>query len=81
MDKKLADIKLTRISKSIEGAIWLLEKCNHSHNRNTYAHHVRDRISESIVDDFQQLVVDIQSLQSEINVDVTDSINIDTTPF
>jgi hypothetical protein len=52
---------------------WLLDKCNHSHNPGSgYAHHVRDRISESIVSDLKDAIEQLEYLRNAIDKGIHD---------
>jgi hypothetical protein len=64
--------QLAEAMRTIEGVMYLLEISNHSHDRaSVYAHHIRDRLSESIVADLviahQKINATRDSLVSEMN--------------
>jgi hypothetical protein len=79
--KNAANRELEKILKSIEGTIWLLTKCNHSESQSSYPHHVRDRISEAIVEDFRQLAIDVQLVQDAIDKGLENEQEENPIPF
>jgi hypothetical protein len=65
-------LQLVQAMRTIEGVMYLLEISNHSHDRaSVYAHHIRDRLSESIVAELstalQKIDATRDSLVSEMN--------------
>jgi hypothetical protein len=63
--------QLAEAMRTIDGVMYLLEISNHSHHpASVYAHHIRDRLSESIVADLviahQKIEATRDSLVSEM---------------
>ncbi len=73
MNKHQARQKIAELAIALRCQIWLLEKCNHSHNPNSgYAHYVRDRISESIVSDLKDAIEQLEYLRNAIDKGIHD---------
>jgi hypothetical protein len=66
MHKFQANSELDAVIQSLKGYTWLLEKSNHSGNGSHYPHHVRDRLSESMILDISETIASIDRLKTEI---------------
>jgi hypothetical protein len=57
-----------KVTQILNVTIWLLDKCNHSNNGGlSYAHHVRDRISESLTADLIVALDNLSYIQKDID--------------
>ncbi|WP_310485713.1 hypothetical protein [Chamaesiphon sp. VAR_48_metabat_403] len=81
MHKTTANHQLGKIVTALNGHIWLLHTCNHSDNNSCLPHHVRDRISEAMVGDIEQIITDIGCLQSAIAKNLDNEDKEDPIPF
>lgn len=73
MNKREAKRKIDDLIMTVRCQKWMLEKCNHSHTSATYyPHHVRDRISESMVKDLEDVMSKLEYLANAIDKGITE---------
>jgi hypothetical protein len=81
LHKDHLNYELSQLAQFLNGTIWLLEHCNHTGNNSHYPHHVRDRISESLVEDIRATITTLSSLQSQIDSGIDNEGKWDGVPF
>jgi hypothetical protein len=81
MHKFQACHELDEVIQSLKGYSWLLDKTNHSNGGTGYAHHVRDRISESTIVDISGTIAKIERLKSNIERGLDNEGEWDGVPF
>jgi hypothetical protein len=81
MHKFQASHELDKVVQSLKGYSWLLHKSNHSGNQSNYPHHVRDRLSESMILDITETIASIDRLKTEIERGLDNDGEWDGTPF
>jgi hypothetical protein len=81
MHKFQASHELDKVVQSLKGYTWLLDKSNHSGNQSNYPHHVRDRLSESMIVDIGETIERIERLKESIERDLDNDGKWDGVPF
>jgi hypothetical protein len=81
MHKFQASHELDKVVQSLKGYTWLLEKSNHASYGINYPHHVRDRLSESMIVDIGETIERIERLKAEIERDLDNEGKWNGVPF
>lgn len=81
MHKDKANRYLDDVKEQIKGSIWLLDKCTHGYESHAYPHHVRDRITESLIAELHKLIGTIERVQTAIDRGLENEGKEDETPF
>jgi hypothetical protein len=81
MHKFQASHELDKVVQSLKGYTWLLDKANHSTGTMLYPHHVRDRLSESMIVDISETIERIERLKESIERDLDNEGKWDGMPF